>query len=97
MGESKKEGSKKRLKLKAALEEKTKEAEEYLSQLKYLKADFENFKKRMEREKEDYISRATERLIVDILDVVDNFERAIEAGKSGEESKESLLEGVEMT
>jgi molecular chaperone GrpE len=95
--EGKKERSKKNIKLKNELKAKTKEAEEYLTNLKYLKADFENYKKRMEREKEDLCRFATESLILEILEVVDNLERAIEAGKAGEGDKKNLLEGVEMT
>jgi molecular chaperone GrpE len=99
MGESKKEKKErpKGPKLKKALEEKTKEAEEYLSQLQYLKADFENYKKRVEREKEEIFRFATERLVLEILEVVDNLERAIESGKTEDGGKENLLEGVEMT
>ncbi len=99
MGDSKKEKSeqsRKEKKLKEALKNKTKEAEEYLSQMKYLKADFENYKKRMNREKEEFAKYATEKLVLEILTVVDNLQRAIEAGTDGS-GKTSLLEGVEMT
>ena len=42
-----------------------------------LAADFENFKKRTARDRENSISRANERFAIDILEVVDNFERAL--------------------
>ena len=42
-----------------------------------LAADFENFKKRADREREALISLANERFAIDILEVVDNFERAL--------------------
>jgi molecular chaperone GrpE len=42
-----------------------------------LAADFENFKKRTARERETLISLANERFAIDILEVVDNFERAL--------------------
>ncbi len=48
-------------------------------QLLRLAADFENFKKRSAREREAYISLANERFAIDILEVVDNFERALKA------------------
>jgi len=96
MGEAKK-GSKKRVKLREALEEKTREAEEYLTQLKYLKAEFENYKKRAARDKEEQARFAAERLIIKLLEVVDNMERAIEAGRREDGTKENLLQGVEMT
>ena len=44
-----------------------------------LAADFENFKKRTARERENLIFLANERFAIDILEVVDNFERAIKA------------------
>jgi len=46
-------------------------------QLLRLAADYENFKKRTARERETLISRANERFAIDILEVVDNFERAL--------------------
>jgi molecular chaperone GrpE len=42
-----------------------------------LAADFENFKKRTARDRENSISLANERFAIDILEVVDNFERAL--------------------
>jgi molecular chaperone GrpE len=99
MGNSRKEkrSSKKEKTLKEALDNKTKEAEEYLSQMKYLKADFENYKKRMTREKEEFAKYANEKLVLEILNVMDNLERAIEAAKTGDSKNENLLEGVELT
>jgi len=91
-----KDGSRKERKLKEELEKKKAESEEYLTNLKYIKADFENYKKRVAREKEECSKYATERLIYDLLEAVDNLERAIGAGKSEEGSKENLLEGVEL-
>jgi molecular chaperone GrpE len=44
-----------------------------------LAADFENFRKRSVREKEIFVSLANERFAVDILEVLDNFERAIKS------------------
>ena len=44
-----------------------------------LQADFENFKKRIEREKEDYHRLATASLLVKLLPVIDNFDRALAA------------------
>ncbi len=47
-----------------------------------LAADFENFKKRTSRERETLISLANERFAIDILEVVDNFERALKTDDS---------------
>ena len=54
-------------------------------QLLRRQADYENFRKRMNREKEDAIRYANQMLLLDILPVLDDFERAI---KSSEESKD---------
>lgn len=56
-------------------------------------ADFENFRKRINREKEEAIAFANRELLEDLLPIIDDFERAI---KSAEESKDfdAFLEGV---
>jgi molecular chaperone GrpE len=51
-------------------------------QLLRLAADYENFKKRTLRERETLISQANERFAIDILEVVDNFERALKTDDS---------------
>ena len=65
--------------LAAELETQKKSFAELNDQLLRLAADFENFKKRSAREREAYISLANERFAIDILEVVDNFERALKA------------------
>ena len=44
-----------------------------------LAADFENFKKRSERDRACYVALANERLVIDLLEVVDNLERALKS------------------
>jgi len=58
-----------------------------------LQADFENFKKRMERERIDHFQYATFGLVERILPVLDNLERAILAARPGEPG-DALVEGV---
>jgi molecular chaperone GrpE len=55
----------------------------------------DNFKKRLNREREDAIRYANENLIKDILPVIDNLERAIAHAQGGSDGK-PLVEGVEM-
>ena len=43
-----------------------------------LMADFQNYKKRVEKEKKDLYSYANEKLVTELLDVLDNFERALD-------------------
>jgi len=61
----------------SALEAQKKAFAELHDQHIRLAADFENFKKRTARERETLISLANERFAIDILEVVDNFERAL--------------------
>lgn len=83
-------------KLKAEVEQERKRAEEYLNRLKYLQADFENAQKTAMRQREEYIQFANERLLVNFLEVVDNLERAVEAGRNTK-NEEALIDGVEIT
>ena len=73
-----------------------KRSEDYLIRLKYLQADLENFKKRSEREAEQTKNYCTERLVIQLLDVVDELELAVKNGEIST-SPELLIEGVEMT
>ena len=79
--------------LRAALEEKAQEVERASEAVLRTKAELENYKKRVEREKADHINYGNERLIKELLAVVDNFERAIEHSDGGNAA--SLKEGVE--
>jgi molecular chaperone GrpE len=63
--------------LTAELEAQKKAFAELNDQLLRLAADYENFKKRTARERETLISLAIERFAIDLLEVVDNFERAL--------------------
>jgi molecular chaperone GrpE len=73
-------------------------------------ADFENYRKRMNREKQDAIDFANQALIMDLIPVIDDFERAIKAAEAaianvsgevpgGDISKDftALYEGISMT
>lgn len=79
------------------LEGEKKRSEDYLIRLKYLQADFENLKKRFDREVEQIKGYCNERIIIPLLDVVDELELAVKNGEISTQSTESLLEGVEMT
>lgn len=57
-----------------------------------LQADFQNYRNRAERDKQDTVRFANERLIVDLLEVVDNFERAI----ATEKEHDAFFQGMEM-
>jgi len=75
------------------------EAERNLAAARHWQAEFENYRKRQERAAADQRARATERIVTELLPVLDDLERAIEhtiaSAASGEEL-EQLLKGVEM-
>jgi molecular chaperone GrpE len=74
------------------------EAEANYDRLLRVTAEFENYKKRMEREMDGFRKFANESLIKEILPVVDNLERALAIEyKKSEDALEGLREGVEMT
>lgn len=81
--------------LEKKLDEKTRLAEEYLTRLKYLQADFENYKKIAARERQMYEMCATEQLIKNLLPILDNFEAALAAAKQGDDLP-SFVRGVEL-
>lgn len=72
-------------------EEKEPEEDEN-SRYMRLMADFQNYKKRVEKEKSDIYSYANEKLATELLTVLDNFERALEH----EGENDSFKEGMEM-
>lgn len=80
--------------LKRELEEEREKANNYLNQLKYLQADFENYKKRTKKELEETTQYGNRRLILELLTVIDELECAVEAGKK--KTDKVFLEGVEM-
>ncbi|MCW3984066.1 MAG: nucleotide exchange factor GrpE [Candidatus Bathyarchaeota archaeon] len=79
------------------LESEKKRSEDYLTRLKYLQADFENVKKRFDRETEQIRCYSNERIINQLLDVVDELELAVKVAKCADNSQKTLVEGVEMT
>lgn len=71
------------------------EPKEHLDQLLRLKADFENTKKRLERDKFEAIKFANERLLVEILPIVDNLDRAMASLSEGHDP-EKVKEGLKI-
>lgn len=79
----------------AILMEKVAQADEYLDLLKRAKADFENYKKRIQQERLEFTQFANEELIRDLLPVLDNFERAI--NHSGKQvDLEAVVSGIRL-
>lgn len=74
--------------LKSALE---KEKKEYL----FLMADFDNFRKRVVKEKAELIKNASEKVLKGLLPIVDDFERGLQATKDTDDAS-SIREGMEL-
>jgi molecular chaperone GrpE len=94
--EERKEGKKEIEELKKKVEEKEKEVKEHHDRLLRVAADFENYKKRMAREKEEWVKFGNEDLIKSILPFVDNLERAVNHSEKTEDIQ-SLVEGIKLT
>ncbi|MDD5565790.1 MAG: nucleotide exchange factor GrpE [Candidatus Omnitrophica bacterium] len=78
------------------LKEEAAKASEYWDRLLRLQADFENTRKRLERERADFIRFANEGLISELLNVLDDLERAVELAQTKHEDLPAFLKGVEM-
>ena len=57
----------------------TKERDEYLDALQRLKAEFDNYRKRVARDQQELAARAHERLVKELVPILDDLERALEA------------------
>lgn len=64
-------------------------------QLKRMVADFENFRRRQSTEREEFLKMASKDLLMDLLPVLDNFERAINASRDATEVS-SVIAGIEL-
>ncbi len=76
----------------AALLEK--ERDEHLDDLKRVAAEFENYRKRVARDQQSLAARAHERLVKELLPVLDDLERALQAAEEHQEGK--LEDGVRL-
>jgi molecular chaperone GrpE len=79
-----------------AFAKEKKNSEDCMSRLKYLQADFENYRKRMDRQMDETKRRTAESIYANLLEVLDELELALENGRTAGGST-ALLEGVEMT
>ncbi len=59
-------------------------------------ADFENLRKRLEREKQDFLKFANEGIILELLNILDDLERTINLAENKHEDLDVFLKGVEM-
>ena len=78
------------------LKEEADKAKEYWDKILRLQADFENTRKRWEREREDFIKFANESIILELLNILDDLERTVELAQSQHQDLTAFLKGVEM-
>ncbi len=72
------------------------EVEKYIIRLQRLQADYDNLRRRSQKEKQQIGQMTKETLICGILPVIDNFERALQAFENEESTKQVLKEGMQM-
>jgi molecular chaperone GrpE len=87
--------------LESAEETLRRELDETRDQLMRVAAEFDNFKKRMEREKSKLLKYAGENILRELLTTLDNLERAVAQGRAGVDDDAnkfaSMLQGLELT
>jgi molecular chaperone GrpE len=81
--------------LERQIADKDRQIQEYLSKYRQAASEFEEARLRLRREIAKDIERARREILSDLLDVVDNLDRAIDAGRKAA-SPETLLQGVDM-
>ena len=87
--------SKKVEKLKKKLKKAQEEKQDYLEEIQRQKAEFQNLRKRDEQKKQQDIQNANERLIIELLPVIDSFEMAFADKQAYEQTPENWRRGVE--
>jgi molecular chaperone GrpE len=75
-------------------EELRKEKDALQDRLLRTAAEFDNYRKRMERERGEFAAYASGEVLLDLLPIIDNFERALQAPAGGD--PEALRKGVEL-
>jgi len=78
------------------IEKLIQEKEEQYDRLLRTQADFDNYRKRVQKEQANLIRYGAEHALLEILPVVDNVERAVESARKHDDSNSQLREGVEL-
>lgn len=81
--------------LEKEVEDLRKKSEDSYNRLLRMQADFDNYKKRVARERDDMFNNALESIAQQLLPVVDNVERAVDALKK-DQLEEKYISGIEM-
>ncbi len=78
------------------LKEAGDKAKEYWDRILRMQADLDNTRKRLEREKQDFLKFANEGIILELLNILDDLERAVALAESKHQDLPAFLKGVEM-
>jgi molecular chaperone GrpE len=78
------------------LKQEAGKAKEYWDKILRLQADFDNTRKRLDREKQDFVKFANEGMIVELLNVLDDLERTLDLGGVEQKDLSVFLKGIEM-
>src|SRR3989344_3974724 len=89
----KKQGKKELIQL---LEEKDKQINDYINDLKRLQAEFENYIKRNEKEKEEFSKYASYKLVIKLLNIADDFDRAVHNLEDSDVKNNDILNGIKL-
>jgi molecular chaperone GrpE len=81
--------------LQKELEDERRRADEYFKRVQYLQADFENYKKRIERERLEDERNGIQKLVVELLVLLDELELATKAARQSYD-KEQMVRGLEV-
>jgi molecular chaperone GrpE len=81
--------------LRDALDERTRQAEAHQDRYLRLAAEFDNARKRAARDREEYVRFANEAIVRELLPVLDNFDRALQAARA-EPAAAAVTQGVEL-
>ena len=78
------------------LKDEAGKAAEYWDRLLRVQADSDNTRKRLEREKQDFVKFANEGIILELLNILDDLERTVDLAQSKHQDLSAFLKGVEM-
>ncbi|MFA6217376.1 MAG: nucleotide exchange factor GrpE [Candidatus Omnitrophota bacterium] len=78
------------------LQEDAAKGEEAWEKMVRVQADFDNVRKRLEREKQEFIKFANEGIIAELLNTLDDLERAVDLAESKHQDMPAFLKGIEM-
>jgi molecular chaperone GrpE len=78
--------------LRAQLQQQEAAAREYLDLAKRIQADFDNYRKRALREKQETIARANDKLILELLPALDDLERARDATGGADDLRVAIMQ-----